>query len=58
MDTEFQEAMKAVESVTLEVDLAKMTYKDEIKKREMDDSSQQAVKLARLLQTRPRSPKR
>ncbi len=43
LDIKFQEAVKAVESANLEVDLAKMTYKDEIKKREKDDSSQQAV---------------
>ena len=35
--------MKAVESVTLEVDLAKMTYKDEPNKGERDDAPQQAV---------------
>ena len=43
MDTKFQEVVKAVESSTLEVDLAKMSYKDEFKKRERDDSSQQTV---------------
>ena len=43
LDTKFQKAMKAVKSATLEVDLAKMTYKDELKKREQDDASQQAV---------------
>ena len=43
LDTKFQEAMKAVESAILEVDLTKMQYKDELKKREKDDSSQQAV---------------
>ena len=31
LDTTFQEAMKAVESENLEVDLAKMAYKDELK---------------------------
>ena len=35
LDTKFQEAMKAVESGTLEVNLTKMTYKDELKKKEM-----------------------
>ena len=34
---------KAVESAILEVDLANMTYKDELKKREKNDASQQAV---------------
>ena len=43
LDTKFQEAMKAVESAILEVDLTKMQYKDKLKKREKDDSSQQAV---------------
>ena len=43
LDTNFKEATKAVESVILEVNLAKMTYKDEIKKREKDDSSQHTV---------------
>ena len=44
MDTKFQEAAKAVESVNLEVELTKMNYKDELKTREKDDSSQQAVR--------------
>ena len=43
LDTKFQEAMKAVESAILEVDLAKTTYKDELKKGERDDAPQQAV---------------
>ena len=43
LNTKFQEAVKAVKSVTLEVDLAKMTYKDELKKRRRDDAPQQAV---------------
>ena len=29
LDTKFQEAMKAVKCATLEVNLSKMTYKDE-----------------------------
>ena len=43
LDTKLQEAVKAVESVILAVDLTKMQYKDELKKREKDDSSQQAA---------------
>ena len=45
LDTKFQEGMTAVKSAILEVDLTKMQYKDELKKREKDDSShhQQAV---------------
>ena len=43
LDTKFQEAMKAVESLTLEVNLAKITYKDELKKGERDDAPWQAV---------------
>ena len=39
LDTKFQEAMKAVKSACLEVDLTKMQYKDELNKRERDDSS-------------------
>ncbi len=42
-DTKFQEAIKVVESVCLEVNLTKMQYKDELKKRERDDSSQQVT---------------
>ena len=41
MDTKFQEAVKAVRSAILEVYLAKMTYKDELKKWEKDNASQQ-----------------
>ena len=33
LNTKFQEAVKAVKSATLEVNLAKMTYKDELKKK-------------------------
>ena len=43
LGTKSKEAVKTVKSVTLEVNLAKMTYKDDLKKREKDDSSQQAV---------------
>ena len=43
LDTKFKEATTAVESAILVVDLTKMTYEDKIKKREKDDSSQQAV---------------
>ena len=57
LDTKFQEATKAVESASLEVDLAKMQYKDELKKRERDDSSQQAVGAGKSAPD-PRSPKR
>ena len=43
LDTKFWEATKAVKSVILEVELTKMNYKVKLKKRENDDSSQQAV---------------
>ena len=43
LDAKFQKVLKAVESATLGVNFAKMTYKDETKKREKDDTSQQAV---------------
>ena len=43
LDTKFQEAMKAFESASLEVDLTKMQYKDKLKKRERDDSSQRVT---------------
>ena len=43
LDTKSQEAMTAVKSANLEVDLAKMAYKDELKKEETDDAPQQAV---------------
>ena len=43
LDIKFQEAMKALESAVLEVELAKMQYKYKIKKREKDDSSQQVA---------------
>ena len=39
LDTKFQEAPKEVESPIVEVDLTKMQYKDELHKREKDDSS-------------------
>ena len=40
LDTKFQEAVKAAESATLEVDPNKITYKDELKKGERDDNPQ------------------
>ena len=43
LDTKFQEAMKAVESANLEVNLVNMTYKDELEKGEREDTPQQAV---------------
>ena len=43
LDTKFQEAMKAVEPENLEVNLAKMTYKDELKKGKSNNVPQQAV---------------
>ena len=43
LDTKFHLAAKAVKSAILEVELTKMHYKDKLKKREKDDSSQQAV---------------
>ncbi len=58
LDTKFREAIKAVESETLEVNLAKMTYKYKLKKGEemMLHSSQSQP--ARLLQKRPKSSRR
>ena len=58
LDTKFQQAMKAVESLTLEVNLAKITYKDELKKGERDDTPNMQLELARLLPTSPKSSKR
>ncbi len=43
LDTKSQEAIKAVKSVNLEVELSKMAYKDDLKKGERDNTSQQAV---------------
>ena len=47
LDTKFREAVKAVKSAVLEVELTKMKYKDKIKKKEKDDSSQQAVRASK-----------
>ena len=44
LDTKFREAAKAVESSILEVELTKMQYKDELKKREKDDSSPAGIR--------------
>ncbi len=41
--TKSQEAIRAVQSANLEVNLAKMAYKDELKDTEQDDTPQQAV---------------
>ena len=58
LDTKFQEALMAVESATLEVDLAKMTYKEEPKKRETDHSSQQAVGAGKVAQDKSKKLKK
>ena len=58
MDTKFQEAAKAVESAILEVDLTKMQYKDELKNREKDDSSQQAVGAGKAASDKAKKSKR
>ena len=52
----FQAAMKAVESASLEVDLTKMQYKDELKKREKMIPPRRQLEPATPLQTRLRSP--
>ena len=48
LDTNFQETMKAVKSSNLEVNLAKMTYKDKLTKGEKDDASVGADKAKKL----------
>ena len=58
MDTKFKEATKAVESVILEVDLAKITYDNKLKKREKDDSSQQAVGAGKATQDTAKKSKK
>ncbi len=58
LDTKFQEAMKAVESACLEVDLTKMQYKDKLKKRERDDSSQQAAGAGKAASDKTKKSKR
>ena len=58
LDTKFQEAAKAVESAILEVDLTKMQYKDELKNREKDDSSQQAVGAGKAASDKAKKSKR
>ncbi len=43
LDTKFQEAIRAVKSANLDVELSKMAYKDELKKCKRDDTPQHAV---------------
>ena len=58
MDIKFQEAAKAVESALLEVDLTKMTYKDDLKKWEKDDTSQQRVGASKATPEKSKKPKK
>ena len=58
LDTKFQEAMKAVKSASLEVDLTKMQYKDKLKKRERDDSSQQVAGASKATSDKTKKSKR
>ncbi len=57
LDTKFQEAAKAVESLILEVDLTKMQYKKELKKREKDYSSRQATGAGKATPEKPKKQK-
>ena len=41
--TKFQETTKAVESVDLDLNIVKMSYNDEVKKGEQDNTPQKAV---------------
>ncbi len=43
LNTKFQEAAKAVESATLEIDLTKMIYKEELKKWKKNKASQKSI---------------
>ena len=58
LDTKFPEAAQAVESAILEVDLTKMQYKDKLKKREKDDSSQQAAGAGKATSEKAKKSKR
>ena len=58
LDTKFQEAMRAVKSEILEVNLAKMTYKEELKKGKVTMLPSRQLELARPLPTRPKSSRR
>ncbi len=58
LDTKFREATKAVESAILEVELTKMQYKDKLKKREKDDSSQQVVGAGKAISDKTKMSKR
>ena len=58
LDTKFQEAMKAVESASLEVDLTKMQYKDELERGRRMIPPSKKWEPASPLQIKPRSPKR
>ena len=58
LDTKFQEAMKTVVSAILEVEITKMNYKDELKKREKNDSSQQAVEAGKAASDKTKRSKK
>ena len=55
LDTKFQETIRAAESVTLEVELSKMAYKDELKKVKETILPSRQLGPARLLLKRPNS---
>ena len=57
-DTKLKEATEAVQSAILEVNVAKMTYKDELKKREKDDSSQQTVRAGKATPDKAKKSKK
>jgi len=54
LNTKFKEAMEAVETATLDLDIAKTGYKQELKKGEGDDTPQQAVGAGKAAADKPK----
>ena len=58
LNSKFKEAMDAVETATLDLDITKMGYKQELKKGEGDDIPQQAVGAGKAAADKPKKLKK
>ena len=56
--TKFQETTKAVKSVNLDLNIAKMAYNDEVNKGEQDNIPQKAVQAGKAAPDKLKKPKK
>ena len=54
LNTKFKEAIDAINAVTLDLDIAKLAYKHELRKGEGDDTPQQAIRAGKATSEKPK----